>query len=176
MHFTDAELIKMDVSELRENYISQLQDENDDAEVFFLGIENKLLCFYVKTYIVMVIFDVIMRLWVGPGWLTLTGIPNPDQMSASTPAFLSVLFTFISIVYCFVCVLPMPFAARFFILGQPPDKRSVLWGLFSLGIICAFLLRRLGGLLLPLNVTGSAISFTIAAMALCLGTLRYNEN
>ena len=169
MHFTDAELMKLDVSELRENYISHLQDENDEAEIFFLGIENKLLRYYVKIFIVMLVFDMAMRLLVGPRWLA----PISASQISSMPVLLSILLAFVSIVYCFVCALPVPFATRFFLLGQPPEKSLIMWTLFYLCIVSASSLRWLTGRFLPADVAGSDISFFAAAMALSIGTLRH---
>ena len=172
--FSDAELMNMDVSRLRESYAPEMQE--DDEETGFLislGLENRLLRYYVKTYIAVAVFDMVMRLWLGPKWLVLTEAVNPDQMSA-TPALLSILFAFISIVYCFICALPGPFATRFFLLGQPPDKSAMMWSLFFLSVVSASLLRWLTGRFLPLNITGSGVSFMFAAMALSLGTLRYS--
>ena len=170
--FTDSELVNMNVAELRESYMSHMHDEDDETGFLTLGIENRLARYYVKTYIVTVVFDIIMRLCIGPKWLMLTA--RPDQTAEPhTALFLFILFSFASVVYCFICALPMPFATRFFIMGQPPEKSGVLIALFFLGIAFAFLLRWLTGRFLPLNVVGSTGSFLIAAMALCLGTLRY---
>ena len=169
--FTDAELMNMNVSELRGNYFPLMKDDDEDETGFLtLGIENKLLRYYAWTYIVMVTLDIVMRLWIGPRWLALTEFTIPER----APALLSILFAFLSIVYCFVCALPMPFATRFFLLGQPPDKSSMLWGLFFLSIVCAFFLRWLTGRFLPPGVAGSMGSFVVIAMALSLGTLRYS--
>ena len=171
--FTDAELMNMNVSELRESYIPNMQEDDDETGILSLGIENKLLRYYARTYIVMVVFDMVMRLWIGPKWLSLTEIASQDQAAVPTPALLSILFAFISIIYCFICALPMPFASRFFLLGQPPDKSALLWALFFLGVVSAFFLRWLTGRFLPPGVAGSAASLAIVAMALSLGTLRY---
>ena len=172
--FSDAELMNMDVSALRESYMPHIQDDDEETGLLIsMGIENKLLRYYVKTYIAAVIFDMAMRLLLGTKWVMLTESVKPEQIP-HTPVFLSIMFAFVSIVYCFICVLPTPFAARFFILGQPPDKNSTMWVLFSLGIVFALLLRWLTGRFLPINIVGSAISFTLAAMALNVGTLRYD--
>jgi len=171
MALIDSQLINMNVSEIR-NHMPQMEDENDDAGSFSLGIKNKLLRYFVKTYIAVVVFDMAMRLLVGPRWLVLTEVISAGQIP-STPMLLSIVFALVSIVYCFICALPAPFAARFFLLGQPPDKSSMMWTLFFLSIVSASLLRWLTARFLPLNIAGSAVSFVIAAMALSLGTLRY---
>ena len=172
VRFSDAQLISMDVSELRESYVSQVQDENEEAGPPFLGIENKLQRNYVIIYIGVVVFDIIMRLLVGPAWLVLITVPSPEQM-LPTPMPLSIIFAFLSIIYCFICAIPAPFAARFFILQQPPDKNSTMWALFFLGIVGASLLRWLGGLFLPLNISGSVVSFVLVVMSVNFVTLRY---
>jgi hypothetical protein len=51
-----------------------------------------------------------------------------------------------------------------------------MWAMFFLSIVSAFLLRNLTGRFLPHEITGSAMSFTIAAMALSIGTLRHEES
>jgi len=171
--FTDAELINMNVSELRESYTPQIQ-YGEGTGSLTLGIENPLLRYYAWTYILMVVFDMVMRLWIGPGWLALTEAVSQSQTIVPTSALLTIGFAFVSVVYCFVCALPAPFALRFFILGQPPDDKSVLfWILFSLGVVFAFLLRWLTGRFLPLHVVGSTASLVLIAMVLSLGTLRY---
>jgi hypothetical protein len=48
-----------------------------------------------------------------------------------------------------------------------------MWAMFLLSFVFAFLLRWLTVRFLPLNVTGSAVSFAIATMVLSLGTLRH---
>ena len=171
--FSDAELMNMDVSKIRGNYAPDTRDDDDETGFLIsLGIENRLLRYYVKIYIAVVVFDMVMRLWVGPGWLMLTESISSDQMPR-TPALLSILFAFVSVVYCFICALPVPFATRFFVLGQPPDKNSLMWTLFFLCVMSAYLLRWLTARFLPLNIAGSAVSFMVTAMMLSLGTLRY---
>jgi hypothetical protein len=165
---TDEQLLSMNISEIREF----MHDDNEKLGLLSLGIENKLLRSYAWTFITMAVFDIAMRFYAGPGWLTLTLVEDPDLIPV-TPAFLTIAFAFASVAYCFACSLPMPFAARFFILGQPPDKSYVMWVLFFIAIASAYMLRWLTGRFLPLDVAGSAVSFSIIAMALSLSTLRY---
>ena len=170
--FTDTELLNMNVTELRESYTPQTQDENNETSFLSFGIENRLLRYYVRTYVAMVVFDMIMRLLVGPRWLVVTEIVSAEHMTP-TPVLLSIAFAFVSIAYGFVCSLPAPFTVRFFILGQPPDKSAIVSALFFLSVVFAFLLRWLTWSFLPFNITGSVISFMVAAMVLSIGTLRY---
>jgi hypothetical protein len=67
----------------------------------------------------------------------------------------------------------MPFATRFFLLGQPPDKSAMNWALTFLSIVSAFVLRWLTSRFLPGNVVGSGMSLAIVSLSLCIGTLRY---
>ncbi|MCL2009374.1 MAG: hypothetical protein FWG71_02360 [Synergistaceae bacterium] len=173
MSFTDNDLMNMDVSAIRESYMGRMQDTDEEAESFTLGIENRLARYYVKTCIAVLVFDMLMRLLIGPKWLVLTAIISPGQIP-STPVLLLLILSFVSIAYCFLCALPMPLTMRYVILGQPPDKNSVMWMQFFMCVLFAFLARRLTAYFLPFNVTGSAISFSIAAMALSFGTLRYD--
>jgi len=172
--FTDAQIMNMDISEMK-SYIPQneIEDEGKEAGKPFLGIEDKLLQHYAKTYIAVVVFDIVMRLLFGPRWLVFTEVVRSAEYMPATPLLLLIPLAFVSIVFCFICALPIPFATRFFVIGHPPDKNSVTWSLFFVSITCAFLLHWLAGRLLPYSITGSSVSLIIVSVALSLKTLQY---
>jgi len=172
MPFSDTQIMDMDVSDIR-NHMPQEEDTEEHEP--FLGIENKLLGYYVKTFLAVVVFDIIMRLLFGPAWLVLTEAISAEQIPA-TSRLLLIPLAFVSIAYCFICALPMPSAVRFFVLGQPPDKTAVMWTLFFISITLAFLLHWLTGRILPYNITGSSASLIIVASALSFKTLQYEES
>ena len=171
MPFSDEQIMNMDVSEIK-IYIPQDENEDDDARTPFLGIEDKLLRHYVKTYLAVVVFDMVMRLLFGPRWLVFTEVISAEYIP-TTPLILLIPLAFVSIAYCFICSLPVPFAARFFVIGHPPDKDAVTWSLFFISIAFAFLLHWMTGRILPYNVTGSSASLIIVAGSLSLKTLQY---
>jgi len=168
--FSDEQIMNMDVSEIK-NYIPQNEDE--DAGTPFLGIEDKLLRHYAKTYIAVVVFDMLMRFIFGPRWLVFTEVVSAEYMP-TTPLILLIPLAFVSIAFCFICSLPVPFAARFFIIGHPPEKNSITWSLFFISIVAALLLHWMIGYFSTLySITGSSASLIIVASAVSLKTLQY---
>jgi hypothetical protein len=188
--FSDAQLLHMDIQDLRESYVPHKKES-----VFFtLGIEDRLLRFYVKTYLAFVLFDLIMRAALGMAWVGMSSVFNhysailkdaapSGAVLAETlasvpppPLFMSVLASFISMFYLFCCSLPMPIVTRFFILGQPPEKGAARWTLAFLSLIVALVLYSLTGFLfhfLPADWAGSGTSLIFIAPPLCLATMRY---
>ena len=180
MSFSDAQLLNMDIQDLRESYAPQKKES-----VFFtLGIEDKLLRYYVKAYLAFTLFDLLMRLSLGMAWVGMSGVLNhysaslslPETLAAPPSMFMSVAASFVSMLYLFCCSLPMPIVTRFFILGQPPEKGAVRWMCVFLSIAAALALYSLTGFLfrfLPADWAGSGTSLVFIAPPLCLVTLRY---
>ena len=168
--FSDAQLLNMDIQDLRESYAPQKKES-----VFFtLGIEDKLLRYYVKAYLAFTLFYLLMRLSLGMAWVGMSGVLN--HYSVPPSMFMSVAASFVSMFYLFCCSLPMPIVTRFFILGQPPEKGAVRWMCVFLSIAAALALYSLTGFLfrfLPADWAGSGTSLVFIAPPLCLVTLRY---
>jgi hypothetical protein len=142
--------------------------------VFFtLGIQDKLLRYYVKAYLAFTLFDLFMRLSLGMAWV---GMSIPETLAAAPPStFMSVAASFVSMFYLFCCSLPMPIVTRFFVLGQPPEKGATRWMLAALSIAAAIALYSLTGFLfrfLPAGWAGSGTNLIFVAPPLCLATLR----
>jgi hypothetical protein len=190
--FSDADLLKMNVEELRKSYAPQ----EEETGFFTLGIEDRLLRYYVKAYLVFALFELAMRLSLGGDWVGAMESFNHysiilptfyvDRMehpslaaaiSMSPPSTLMwIVSSFVSIAYLFCCSLPMPIVTRFFILGQPPENGAAHWTFAFLSIVAAVALYSLTGFLfrfLPLSCAGSGMNLAFIAPSLCLGTMRY---
>jgi hypothetical protein len=188
--FSDAQLLSMDIGELRGNYMPQ----KPESAFLTLGIEDKLLRYYVKTYLAFTLLDWIMRMSFGSLWVGGAGVfnhyishlasslPEGAQLadalkSTPPPSFImATLTSIISMAYLFFCSLPMPIVTRFFILGQPAEKGTMRWMLCFLAICAAFVLYKLTGFLfwlLPAAWAGSGINLVFITPALCLPTLKY---
>jgi hypothetical protein len=176
--FSDAQLLEMNIQDLRENAPKK------ESSFFTLGIEDKLLRFYVKTYLAFSFFDLLMRLLLGMEWVGMSSVfshysvPLGEALKAtpSPPFFMSVLASFISMLYLFCCSLPMPIVTRFFIMGQPPENGVTRWILVLLSVGTALALYSLTGFLfhfLPADWAGSGTSLIFIAPTLCLVTVRY---
>jgi hypothetical protein len=191
--FSDAQLLNMDIGELRETYMPQ----KTESTFFTFGIEDRLLRYYVKTYLAFTILDWIMRLSLGTVWTGGADIFNhyirhleavlpegatiADALTSTPPpSFIMVTLTsIISMAYLFFCSLPMPIVTRFLILGQPAEKGTMQWMLCFLAICAAFVLYKLTGFLfwlLPAVWAGSGVNLVFITPALCLPTLKYEGN
>jgi hypothetical protein len=188
--FSDAQLLDMDIQDLRESYAPH----KEESVFFTLGIQDRLLRFYVKTYLAFVLFDLLMRVSLGTAWVAMSGALNhysaflmeiaPPRATLAetlatmppTPLFMSAVASFISMFYLFCCSLPMPIVTRFFILGQPPEKGATRWMLAFLSIAVALILYSLTGFLfrfLPADWGGSGMNLIFVAPPLCLATMHY---
>ncbi|MDR1978576.1 MAG: J domain-containing protein [Synergistaceae bacterium] len=188
--FSDAQLLQMDIQDLRESYAPK----KEESAFLTLGIEDKLLRYYVKAYLGFALLDLFMRLALGMAWVGMSEtfnhyaaflkatMPSDSSFvqalkSAPSPSlFVSIAASLISMAYLFFCSLPMPIVARFFILGQPPEKGVTRWALAFTSIVVALGLYSLTGFLfrfLPAAWAGSGTSLIFIAPPLCLVTMRY---
>jgi hypothetical protein len=188
--FSDAQLLNLNVQDLRESYAPQKKE----SAFFTWGIKDRLLRYYVKTYVTFMLCDLLMRASLGMAWVGMSGVFNhysallkemaPSGVSlaetlAAAPSpslFMSVIASFVSVAYLFLCSLPMPIVTRFFILGQPPEKGAMRWILVFLSIAAALVLYSLTGFLfrfLPADWAGSGMSLVFVAPTLCIVTIRY---
>jgi hypothetical protein len=188
--FSDAELLNMNVEELRNSYAPQ---EGED-EFFTLGIEDRLLRSYVKAYLVFALFDLFMRLSLGGAWVgampsfnhySIILEPMSPQIRPSLAAAIAmsppstlmwILSAFTSTAYLFCCSFPMPIVTRFFILGQPPENGATHWMLAFLSIVAALGLYSLTGFLFrffPPVLAGAGMNLAFIAPPLCVVTMRY---
>ncbi|MDR1376034.1 MAG: J domain-containing protein [Synergistaceae bacterium] len=190
---SDAQLLSMDAQGLKEMRESYAPRKKESAFSTW-GIEDRLLRYYAKTYVAYVVFDLLMRASLGMMWVGMSGVFNHYSvllkemappgaslaetlsMMPSPPLFMSIIASFVSTAYLFLCSLPMPIVTRFFILGQPAEKGAVRWMVVFLSIAAALVLYSLTGFLfrlLPADWAGSGVGLIFVAPALCLATVRY---
>jgi hypothetical protein len=188
--FSDKDLLNMDISELRQSYVLQ----EKEPESFTLGIQDRLLRYYVKAYLVFAFFELIMRLSLGAKWVgalnsfnhysiileTMENMSLVEAISESSPSVLTwIVSAFVSTAYLFCCSLPMPIVTRFFILGRPPENSAAQGTFALLSLVVALVLYLLTGFLfrfLPLSWAGCGMSLAFIAPTLCWGTMRYEGN
>jgi hypothetical protein len=196
---SDKDLLNMDISELRQNYVLQ----EKEPESFTLGIQDRLLRYYVKAYLVFAFFELIMRLSLGAKWVGALNSFNHysivrssmlreatmgveisfmealSSAMSSTSILMWIVSAFVSTAYLFCCSLPMPIVTRFFILGRPAENSAAQGTFALLSLVVAFVLYLLTGFLfrfLPLSWDSCGMSLAFIAPALCWGTMRYEGN
>ena len=192
LSFSDKELLSMDIGQLRDSLKPQKKQR---ASFLTLGIEDKLLRYYVITYLSFTLLDLLMRLMMGAAWVGMSGIyshytavlreglsagaaiPGASAVEPSTiSAFAASVF---SMLYLFFCSLIMPIVTRFFICGQPVGRAMTRWMLCVLSIFAALIVYAVTGFLfwlLPAEWAGSTTSLIFIAPSLCWVTLKYEGN
>ncbi|MDR1731139.1 MAG: J domain-containing protein [Synergistaceae bacterium] len=192
--FSDEDLLKMDISQLREAY---MPSSGSSSSYFTLGIEDPLLRSYVWMFISFTLFDFLMRILMGNAWGGVSGLVNnfsgvmnamggsmPAGMAATAPpppppsAIWSLITSIVSMLYLFACSLVVPVAVRFFVVGEPmgSDKRMIRILMDIASIAAARLIMVPAGLLfllLPAEWAGSSWNLIFVTPLLCEVTLKY---
>ncbi|MDR1379040.1 MAG: J domain-containing protein [Synergistaceae bacterium] len=175
--FSDAELLNMDITQLRQSYAPQEQEEEN--EFFTLGIQDRLLRYYVKSYLLFAFFELIMRLSLGAKWVGALDMEFMKKIVMSSPSTLTwIVSAFISTTRLFCCALPLPIVTRFFFLAQPAENNATHGMLVFLSLVAAIGLYFLTGFLfefLPISWDGTGMNFAFIAPVLCWGTMRYED-
>jgi hypothetical protein len=98
---------------------------------------------------------------------------KPDAVQDSV--LVSILKSFVTTAYHFLCSLPMPIATRFFIMGRPADTIPMRWSLYSFSVAAAVILYSLSGWLIG-SWAGSVMPLAFVCVTISATTLKYEEN
>ncbi|MDR1873384.1 MAG: hypothetical protein LBQ90_00010 [Synergistaceae bacterium] len=188
---SDADLLKMDVSQLREMYAPP---PPKTSPLFTLGIEDPLLRSYVRMFLTFTVLDFLLRVAMGNVWEGMSGIFSrlPGVLSAlneglptvgtnAPPAPPSALWSLVtsvvSMVYLFACSLVMPIAVRFFLMGEPATGSWTMRLTLDVGsIMAAWVIMLPVGLIfriLPAEWAGSDMNLLFVTPLLCDATIKY---
>ncbi len=192
LSLSDKELLSMDIGQLRDSLKPQKKQR---ASFFTFGIEDKLLRYYVITYLSFTLLDLLMRLTMGAAWVGMSGIYShytavlqeglpagaaiPGTAAAEPSTIGAFAASVFSMLYLFFCSLIMPIVTRFFICGQPVGRAVTRWMLCVLSIFAALIVYAVTGFLfwlLPAEWAGSTTSLIFIAPSLCWVTLKYEGN